>query len=77
MKFKCTGEFGDEEIEADDVNDAAIKCAYAHAGLDCDETCQDPFSFAVDDHEFTVNVDGKSITIVNGQGLTIYDEGDC
>lgn len=71
MLFNCSGEFGDETIEATTIEEAAVKCAEAHAGLDCDEVCEDPFSFTVNDVEFSAEVTGRTLRVFNAGGVEL------
>lgn len=67
MLFTADGEFGTETVEADTIREAAVITATAHAGLDCDEICRDPFSFTIDDQEFRAEWSPED-------GLEVYHE---
>ena len=47
MEFQASGEWGDEIVESDTIEDAAYSVAKSHAGLECDEICRDPFWFTM------------------------------
>lgn len=73
-RFIADGEFGTEIVEADDIHEAARKTAEAHAGLDCDEICTEPFRFSItiegDQNSFREYVSEWSLD----DGLQVWDE---
>lgn len=66
MAFHCSGEFGDENIEADSIEDAALICARAHAGLECDKVCYESWSLSVNGVVFFAEVVNGDIVLSGG-----------
>lgn len=73
MLYQADGEFGTETIEADTLYDAASKVAKAHAGLDNDEICRDPFFFTVASLESPNNTREFQAQWSSSGGLEVYD----
>lgn len=73
MKYQVDGEFGAEEVEAETLHDAAVQTARAHAGLDCDEICREPFWFTVAPVEFPDNAREFQAEWNSEDGLEVFD----
>lgn len=73
MIYIAEGEFGTETVEADTLHEAANKVAEGHAGLDCDEICQDPWSFTIAPSETPLNAREFRAEWTPWDGLEVYD----